>query len=64
NTEMYENMKDDIDINAGKLLQGVSMDEARDELVDLLRKVIEGQETKAEMNKQDCISIFTVGPPF
>jgi len=64
NTEIYENMKDDIDINAGKLLQGVSMDEVRDELVDLLRKVIEGQETKAEMNNQDCLSIFTVGPPF
>jgi len=64
NSEMYENMKDDMDINAGKLLQGVSMEEARDELVDLLGKVIEGQETKAEINNQDCLSILSVGPPF
>jgi altronate dehydratase len=61
---MYENMKDDMDINAGKLLQGISMEKARNELVELLRKVIEGQETKAEINNQDCLSILSVGPPF
>ena len=64
NTEMYEALRDDMDINAGKLLQGVSMDEAGNELNDLLRKVVEGQETKAEMNNQDCLSIYTLGPPF
>ena len=42
NSEMYENMKDDMDVNAGKLLQGVSMEKAGTELVDLLRKVVEG----------------------
>lgn len=64
NTEMYEALRDDMDINAGKLLQGVSMDEAGTELNDLLRKVVEGQETKAEMNNQDFLSIYTLGPPF
>jgi len=64
NTEMYEALRDDMDINAGKLLQGVSMDEAGNELNDLLRKVVEGQETKAEMNNQDFLSIYTLGPPF
>jgi altronate dehydratase large subunit len=32
NTEMFEALRDDMDINAGKLLQGVGMDEAAKEL--------------------------------
>jgi len=57
-------MIDDMDVNAGKLLQGFSMENASNELVDLLKKVLEGQETKAEINNQDCLSILSVGPPF
>ena len=57
-------MEDDMDVNAGRLLEGVSIGDAGDELVDLIKRVVEGEQPKAEMNRQDCLSIQTVGPAF
>ncbi len=64
NTELYKNMEEDMDLNAGRLLEGVSMDQAGRELIELIKKAAHGQETKAEANRQDCFSIHTVGPAF
>jgi altronate dehydratase large subunit len=64
NSEIFLSMEDDMDINAGRLLEGVTMDQAGAELIALLQRVAGGEETKAEINKQDCLSIYTVGPAF
>lgn len=64
NSEMFENMADDMDVNAGRVLDGVSMEDAGRELCDLVKRVADGEQTKAEINRQDVLSIHTVGPAF
>ena len=64
NTGMFERMRDNMDINAGRLLEGETMGSLGGELKDLIRAVAEGEETKAEIHGQDCLAIYTVGPPF
>ena len=63
-TELFNMMEDDMDVNAGRLLEGVSIGDAGNELVDLIKRVAEGEQPKAETNRQDCLSIHTVGPAF
>ena len=64
NSELFNMMEDDMDVNAGRLLEGVSIGDVGDELVDLIKRVAEGEQPKAELNLQDCLSIHTVGPAF
>ena len=64
NSEMFNTMEDDMDVNAGRLLEGVNIRDAGDDLVGLLKRVAEGEQPKAEINRQDCLSIHTVGPAF
>jgi len=55
NSRLYNNMKDDIDVNAGVVLEGGSLDDVGDTLFDLIQQVIAGEQTKAEINKQSGI---------
>lgn len=64
NSELFKMMGDDMEVNAGRLLEGVSIDDAGKELVALIKRVAEGEQPKAEANLQDCLSIHTVGPAF
>jgi altronate dehydratase large subunit len=64
NSDLYHTMEDDMDVNAGRLLEGVNIQEAAQDLVALVKGVAEGALTKAEINRQDCLSIHTVGPAF
>jgi altronate hydrolase len=48
NSAMYRHMEDDMDYNAGKVLEGVSMEEATAELLDLVIAVASGQPSKSE----------------
>jgi altronate dehydratase large subunit len=64
NSELYRMMEDDMDVNAGRLLEGVDIRAAGSELIDLIQRVAEGERPKAEANLQDCLSIHTVGPAF
>jgi altronate dehydratase large subunit len=64
NNAVFEAMKDDIDVNAGPVIEGASLDEARRDLADLIKEVAEGREVKAEINRQDLLSIHTTGPAF
>jgi altronate dehydratase large subunit len=64
NSEMFRVMEDDMDVNAGRLLEGVNIRDAGDDLVGLIKRVAEGEQPKAEANQQDCLSIHTVGPAF
>ncbi|MFO8056850.1 MAG: UxaA family hydrolase [bacterium] len=64
NSELYESMKDDMDVDGGRVLEGIGINQAGKELFELLKRVADGDQTKAEMNLQDVISIHTVGPAF
>jgi altronate dehydratase large subunit len=64
NSALFAAMEDDMDLNAGRVLEGLSLDEVGQELVAAIESVAAGQATKAEINRQDCIAIHTVGPAF
>ena len=64
NTDMFERMKDNMDINAGRLLEGSTMESLGSELLHMIEAVVGGVETKSEIHQQDCLAIYTVGPPF
>jgi altronate dehydratase large subunit len=64
NQQVFERMNDDMDVNAAALVDGASLDEARDNLAGLIKEVAEGKNTKAEINRQDVLSIYTTGPAF
>ena len=49
NPHMYERLKDDMDVNAGRILsEGASVEEVGTEIFDLLARVAEGEITKSE----------------
>jgi altronate hydrolase len=48
NSAIYERMMDDMDLNAGKVLDGVDMEEVATELLDLVVAVASGQPSKSE----------------
>jgi altronate dehydratase large subunit len=64
NSELFEMMNEDMDMNAGQILEGLSVEDAGAGLIDVLKNVANGEMTKAEINRQDVLSIHTVGPAF
>jgi len=48
NSEMYRRMSDDMDINCGDILDGVSVEEKGQEIFDTLLRVASGEKTKSE----------------
>jgi altronate hydrolase len=48
NSAMFERMQDDMDLNAGRVLEGVSLAEVAGELLDLVVAVASGQPSKSE----------------
>jgi altronate dehydratase len=57
-------MQDDMDINAGVLAEGRQLDQLRDQMIDLMIRVINGENSKAEANDMDVLTFMTVHPPF
>ncbi|TAL33651.1 MAG: altronate dehydratase [Spirochaetes bacterium] len=55
NSALYRNMADDMDINAGSILEGRSIEDVGHEIVEILKRVISGQQTRAEINRQTGI---------
>ncbi len=64
NSRIFAAMRDDMDVNAGKLVEGQTLDTLREEMIDLMVRVINGEKTKAEMNGMDVFTFMTVHPPF
>ncbi len=64
NSKTFEAMPDDMDVNAGSLLEGESLDNLSTEMIDLMIRVINGEKTKAETNGMDIFTFMTVHPPF
>ena len=48
NPETYARMADDMDVNAGRVLQGTPLAEVGDEIYDLTLAVVDGQRTRSE----------------
>jgi len=65
NTRLYESMRDDMDVDAGAALQGTGLDGVAQDIRCLLEKVLNGEPTRAEINRQDGIlCLYTTGPSF
>jgi altronate dehydratase large subunit len=64
NSRTYEAMKDDMDVNAGSLVEGKPLDGLRAEMIDLMIRVINGEKTRAEVNGMEVFTFMTVHPPF
>lgn len=52
-------MNDAIDINAGSIIDGVkTKEEVRDELIELIVRISDGELVKAELNEQNDFSAW------
>jgi altronate hydrolase len=49
NSTLYANQEPDMDINAGKVLDGVSLDELGEEIFERILEVASGDRTKSEL---------------
>jgi altronate dehydratase large subunit len=61
NPRTYEKMRDNIDINAGKILEGSPISEVANEIFEEILKVASGKLTKAEVLGHDEIGIWRIG---
>jgi altronate dehydratase large subunit len=65
NTAMFEKMRDNMDLNAGTIIQGVeSIDAVGQRIMDEVALVSSGKLTKAEILKQHDFGIWRIGPTF
>lgn len=65
NAQTYENMIDNIDINAGKVItEGATLDEIGKEIFDLMIRVANGDLTKAESLGHKEFGIYRIGDTF
>jgi altronate dehydratase large subunit len=62
---MFEQMADDMDINAGVILDGAPMQEVGQRITDMVKRVLDGELTKAELNQQEgIVCLYTLHPAF
>jgi len=64
NSELFEAMTDDIDLDAGTILSGKSAAEVGEEILALLLRVAGGERIKAEINRQAVFAFAQGGPAF
>lgn len=65
NSQTYENMIDNIDINAGKVItEGATLDEMGKEIFDMMIRVANGDLTKAESLGHKEFGIYRIGDTF
>ena len=64
-SRMYQHMADDMDINAGVILEGEPMEEVKVRMIDKVKRVLNGELTKAEMNQEvGMVCLYTSCPAF
>ena len=61
NSQLANRKKNWIDFNAGKLVEGMGMDELSSEFIDYILDVASGKKTKNEINGYREIAIFKSG---
>ena len=64
NTKMYTRMVDDMDINAGRILEGASVEEVGREIFEKIVAVASGEKTKSEEQGigDDEFCPWSIGP--
>jgi altronate hydrolase len=64
NTPMYDHMIDDMDINAGRILNGATVEEVGEEIFEKIIAVASGEQTKSEAQGigDEEFSPWTIGP--
>ena len=64
NTPMYDHMIDDMDINAGRILDGATVEEVGHEIFEKIISVASGEQTKSEAQGigDEEFSPWTIGP--
>lgn len=64
-TRLYASMEDDMDVNAGAVLEGATLDQVAEQIISLLHRVLSGELTRAEQNRQEGIlCLYTTNPSF
>ncbi len=62
---LYESMRDDMDVNAGKVLEGASLEDVAADIRGCLRRVLAGEPSAAERNGQaGILCLYTSLPSF
>ena len=65
NPRTYRSMESDMDINAGAILEGTSLEKVGEDIKGKIINVLEGEKTKAELNMTDgVICMYTLTPAF
>ncbi len=64
NTQVFEGMPDDMDFNAGRIVEGMSLQDCGDELIELVKAVASGKPTAPENTETELFAIHTVGQAF
>ncbi|MFM1654743.1 UxaA family hydrolase [Brevibacillus sp. B_LB10_24] len=65
NSRMFENMGDNMDVNAGTIIEGTeTIDSVGRRLLEEIRQVSNGKLTKSEILKQHDFGIWRIGPTF
>jgi len=65
NPALYRSMLDDMDVNAGAVLEGATLAQVADTIEKLLHHVLDGELTKAERNEQEgIVCLYTTQPAF
>lgn len=65
NTAMFETMNDNMDVNAGTIIEGKeTIEETGERLMAEIAAVASGKRTKAEILKQHDFGIWRIGPTF
>jgi altronate hydrolase len=64
NTPLYQHMEGDMDINAGKILDGVPVEEVGREIFERILAVASGEKTKSEINGvgEEEFAPWSIGP--
>lgn len=64
NSRLYQEMEDDMDMNAGSVLEGVPLEDVAAEIFEALIAVASGKKTKSELQElgEDEFAPWTLGP--
>ncbi len=64
NTPMFERMQDDMDVDAGVILNGATVEEVGHQIFDLMLEVASGRKTKSELHGvgEEEFAPWSVGP--
>jgi altronate dehydratase large subunit len=54
-TKVFQHLEDDIDINAGIILEGHELSDVGDRIMEMIEDVANGERTRAEINGQNGI---------